>query len=254
MVLYIIGIGLAESGDITVKGLDAARNSNNVYLDSYTSPLLYPVANLEKKIGKKIILADRKMVEQEPEETILKGAKEGNNAFLVVGDALSATTHIDLMMRAQKLGIETEIIHNASILTAVAETGLQLYKFGKTASIPFPDEKSSYLPNTPYDILKQNKSIEAHTLFLLDLNPQENKFMTIAEAINYLLKVELTRGERVFITDMLCVACSCLGSKNQIIRLGKAKELVKDSFGKPPYCLIVPGKLHFMEEEALKRF
>ena len=252
MTLYIIGLGLAESGDITVKGLDAARNSNNVYLDSYTSPLLYPVANLEKKIGKKIILADRKMVEQEPEETILKGAKEGNNAFLVVGDALSATTHIDLMLRAQKLGIEVELVHNSSILTAVAETGLQLYKFGKTASIPFPE--GNYLPETPYDILKQNKSIDAHTLFLLDLHPAENKFMTIAEAINYLLKVELTRGERVFTTETLCVACARLGSKNQIIRVGKAKELAKESFGKPPFCLIVPGKLHFMEEEALKKF
>jgi diphthine synthase len=252
--LYIIGIGLADAGDITVKGLDAARNSNNVYLDSYTSPLLFPLASLEKKLDRKIIRADRKMVEQEPEETILKGAKEGNNAFLVVGDALSATTHIDLMLRAQKLGIETEIIHNASILTAVAETGLQLYKFGKTASIPFPNDASSYLPNTPYDILKQNKSIEAHTLFLLDLHPAENKFMTVAEAVNYLLKIELTRGERVFLPETVCVACSCLGSKKQIIRVGKAKELVKDSFGKPPFCLIAPGKLHFMEEEALKRF
>jgi diphthine synthase len=251
MTLYIIGIGLAESGDITVRGLDAARNSNNIYLDSYTSPLLFPLATLEKKIGKKIILADRKMVEQEPEETILKGAKEGNNSFLVVGDALSATTHIDLMMRATKAGIELEIIHNASILTAVAETGLQLYKFGKTASIPFPE--GNYLPETPYDILKQNKSIDAHTLFLLDLRPQENKFMTVGEAINYLLKVELTRGEKVFTTETLCIACSRLGSKGQIIRVGKAKELAKDSFGKPPFCLIVPSKLHFMEEEALKR-
>jgi diphthamide biosynthesis methyltransferase len=25
----------------------------------------------------------------------------------------------------------------------------------------------------------------------------------------------------------------------------------KEDFGKPPHCLIIPGKLHFMEEEAL---
>ncbi|MEM4282438.1 MAG: diphthine synthase [Candidatus Woesearchaeota archaeon] len=251
MVLYLIGIGLGKD-DISLKGLDAARNSNKIWLDAYTSPLLFELSALEKLIGKKIQLASRELVEQKPEESLFKGAKDANNALLVVGDPFAATTHIDLVLRALKQGIEVKVIHSASVFTAVAETGLQLYKFGKTASIPFPEK--GYLPETPYEILKQNQSISAHTLFLLDLKPDENRFVTIADAIALLQKIELLRNEKVFTADTLCIGCSRLGSEDQKIKVGKAKELLKQDFGKPPHCLIVPSKLHFVEEEALKRF
>lgn len=55
---------------------------------------------------------------------------EGNYAFLVVGDAFCATTHSDLYLRAVKLGIKVEVIHNASIISAVGCSGLQVYRFG----------------------------------------------------------------------------------------------------------------------------
>ena len=32
------------------------------------------------------------------------------------------------------------------------------------------------------------------------------------------------------------------------------EELIKKDFGKPPYCLIVPSKLHFMEEDVLEQY
>ena len=55
---------------------------------------------------------------------------ENNYAFLVVGDPFCATTHSDLYIRAVNLGIPVEVIHNASIMSAVGCTGLQVYKFG----------------------------------------------------------------------------------------------------------------------------
>ena len=38
--LYLIGLGLADEKDITVKGLEIVRKAERVYLEAYTSILL----------------------------------------------------------------------------------------------------------------------------------------------------------------------------------------------------------------------
>ncbi len=249
MPLYLIGLGLNNEKDITVKGLEAVKKCELVYLEGYTSVLNCTVKDLEIFYDKKIILANRKMVESDDNE-ILKNAKSRNVALLVIGDPMSATTHIDLHLRARKIGIKCEIIHNASIVSAVGITGLQVYKFGRIASIPMHNENVE----SPYDVLKGNLSLGLHTLFLLDLEPENEKYMKISDAIRYLLKVELRRNEKVFPEKTLCLGCARIGSENQLVKYGAAKELLRFDFGKPAQCLIVPGKLHFFEEEALSRF
>ena len=246
MPLYFIGLGLNNEKDITVNGLEAVKKSDLVYLENYTSVLNCTKEQLEKFYNKKIILANRKLVESDGNE-ILENAKTKNAAFLVAGDSLAATTHIDLFLRAKKEGIKCHVIHNASIINAIGVTGLQLYKFGKTTSIPLENENIE----SPYDVLKGNLSLGLHTLLLLDLNPEENIFMTVNDAIRYLLKVELKRNEKIFSEKIFCIGCARVGSENQLIKYGTAKDLLKFNFGKPVHCLIVPGKLHFMEEEAL---
>jgi diphthine synthase len=126
MALYLIGIGLNDEKDITLKGLEAIRKCSRLFLETYTSRLGCPIEELEKLYGRKIVPATRELVENRPEETILPEAKEGNAALLVIGDPLAATTHVDLLLRAKKLGIETHVIHNASIMSAIAATGLQV--------------------------------------------------------------------------------------------------------------------------------
>src|SRR3989339_271407 len=101
---------------------------------------------------------------------------------------------MDLYLRAKRASIKTMVVHNASVLTAVGITGLQLYKFGKTASIPIGNENIE----TPYDALKQNQKNDLHTLFILDLKEDSNDSLSVNDAIRYLLKVEMKRGERVF--------------------------------------------------------
>jgi len=249
MALYIIGIGLNDEKDISVKGLEAVKKCDHIYLENYTSALSCPIETLEKFYGKKITLAPRELVEKQSDE-ILDKAQIKNVALLIVGDVFSATTHIDIWQRAKEKNIKTKIIHNASVLTAIGETGLQLYKFGKTTSIPFENENVE----TPYNVLKENQKNKLHTLVLLDLNPKENKFMTINDAIRYLLKVEIKRGEKTFKDSTLCVGCSKLGSQDQIIKSGKASELLRFDFKKGVQCLIVPSELHFMEEEILNTY
>ena len=247
MPLYFIGLGLNSEKDISLSGLEAVKKCDVVYLENYTSVLNCPKEDLEKFYGKKIALARRNLVESDDNE-IVENAKSKNVAFLVAGDPLVATTHIDLFLRAKKEGIKCHVIHNASIISAIGVTGLQVYKFGKTTSIPLENENIE----SPYDVLKDNLSLGLHTLFLLDLDPEEGKFMSVNDAIRYLLKVELKRNEKIFSEKALCIGCARIGSETQVIKAGTAKELLKFNFGKPVHCLIVPGKLHFMEEEALR--
>jgi diphthine synthase len=250
MTLYFIGIGLNDEKDITVKGLEAVKRCKYVYLESYTSILHVSLSTLEEFYGKKITLAGRAMVEKHANDIIVD-AKEHDVAFLVIGDIFGATTHTDIMLRAKEQGITCEFIHNASIMNAIGVVGLELYKFGKTTSIPFPEK--GFKPETYYDVLKMNKEMGLHTLILLDLRPVEQRFVTVNLGIQYLLEIAASRGDGVFDENTMVVGCARIGGDFHI-KYGKAKDLLNHDFGKPLHCIIIPGKLHFIEEEALKQW
>lgn len=252
MTLYIIGLGLHDEKDITLNGLDAVKKCNKVYLESYTSKLHCRVEQLEALYGKQIILADREIVEKKAEETILKDAEKTDTAILVIGDPLGATTHIDLYIRAEEKGINIILINNASIMNAIGNVGLELYKFGKTTSIVFPE--GNYKPESCYEIIKQNKSIDAHTLCLLDIKADIEKYMTVADGIKILLEIEEKRKEDVISPDTIVIGCARLGSPDCIIKAGKAEDILKHDFGVPLHCIIVPGRTHFKEEEMLEQW
>lgn len=248
MALYLIGLGLFDEKDITLRGLEAVRKCSKVYLESYTSRLSCSIADLERLYSfggqdVEVLPADRELVEQKAEIALIEPAKTSDVALLVIGDPLSATTHTDIMLRAQDAGVKVYVINNASVLTAVGVTGLELYKFGKTTSIPFENENV----RAPLDVYEKNRSIGLHTLFLLDLRPQENHYMVIKEALEYLLRNGLPK-------ETMCVGCAGLGSENAQIRWGMAGELKRQAFDLLPQCLIIPGNLHFIEEESLDRF
>lgn len=243
--LYIIGIGLSNEKDISVNGFEAVHRCSKVYLENYTSLLQRSVEDLEEFYNREIILADREMTEQGMYH-IAEESKEEDVAFLVVGDPFSATTHIELYKQAFYMGIKVKVINNASILTAVGITGLQLYKFGKTTSIPF-DYPSL---ETPYNVIKENKDM--HTLCLLDIKTGEDKFMTVPQALEVLESIESRKGEGLITNDLFVIGCARLGSDDFVVKTGKLSEVKKFDFGKAPHCLIIPGKMHFSEEEMLE--
>ncbi|MBS3159109.1 diphthine synthase [Candidatus Woesearchaeota archaeon] len=275
MTLYLIGLGLGNEKDITVRGLEIVRKAKFVYLESYTSRLncsherleRFYFAENEKNINsfKKIILADRNLVENHADE-ILDKAKADDVAFLVVGDVFSATTHHDLRLRALKEGIKVEIINNVSIMTAVGVTGLDLYKFGRTTTVVFPEP--NFFPETPYDVIKMNLANGLHTLCLLDIKVEFNAkgekiremYMDVNEALHLLMAIAEKRkdadeeNENIINENTKVVGCARLGSENQLIKFGTVKELLNFNFGEPLHALIIPGKLHFMEEEVLEMY
>jgi len=237
MTLYLIGTGLSEKS-ISVDALEILKSCDRIYLEDYTVDFPYKVKNLEKEMGIKIERRDRAKVE---DESIIKEAKDKNIALLVYGDPLSATTHAQLILESKKQNIECKIFHNASIITAIAETGLQLYKFGKTASMPDWKEHTNH-PTSFAEYIKQNQSIKAHTLILTDIG------LEFIEALNQ-LKTAAER-EKLKLPEKIIV-CSDIGTENQKIFYDTPRNL-KDKKIKMPFCLIVPGKMHFIEEETLK--
>lgn len=249
MTLYLIGIGLSTEKDISVKGLEIIKKCDKIYLENYTSLLQCSVQDLEKFYEKKIIPAPRYLAEQGADH-IVEEAKNNDIAFLVIGDPFSATTHIQFVKEAFYHGVPVKIINNASILTAVGITGLQLYKFGKVTSIPFFEDHPHL--ETPYKVLGENQSLGLHTLFLLDLKPQENKCMAVNEALTILENIEHRKKENVITGEMVVIGCARLGSDSAIIKSGTLNDIKTVDFGTAPHCLIIPGKMHFIEEEMLE--
>jgi diphthine synthase len=248
--LAFIGLGLNCRG-ISLAGLREAREADVVYAEVYTSLVPGPgLRELEREICKPVRVVGREVVEQHPGE-ILSAAKTGKVAFLVPGDPMVATTHVDLRLRAAKLGIKTKIIHAASITSAAAGlAGLQSYKFGHTATIPFPDNPS----RTPYEALAENLGRGLHTLLLLDILAEKGKAMTANEAIEIMLGLEEKIQAQVFTPDTLAVVVARASSDDATVKADKVDRLRKLDFGPPPHVLVVPGKLHFVEAEALRVF
>ncbi|WP_414469481.1 diphthine synthase [Methanobacterium sp. ACI-7] len=247
--LYFIGLGLYDEKDISLKGIEALKSVDEIYAEFYTANLFgTTLSAVEDLINKEIRVLKREEVE---EETIpLNAALEKDVGFLAAGDPLIATTHTDMMIEAKKKGIETTVIHSSSILSAAPGlAGLQAYKFGKVTTIPFPEE--NYFPHSPYLAIKANMELDAHTLVLLDIRAHENRYMTANEGLEYLLKVENDRNENILSEDSLAVAIARAGSDKPVVRADKIKTLINEDFGGPLHCLIIPGKMHFMEAEYL---
>tara|TARA_Y100000034_G_scaffold136768_1_gene215579 strand:- start:15900 stop:16631 length:732 start_codon:yes stop_codon:yes gene_type:complete len=242
MTLNIIGIGLHNHKDISLKGLELIKESDFVYLEFYTSKLGCDIETLEKLYGKKIIIANRELVETK--QPFLEQAKDKNVSLLIIGDVFSATTHMTIMMDAKSRGIGVNIVNNASILNAIGIIGLELYKFGKTTSIPFHNEDVK----APIKAFKDNQSINLHTLFLLDLDPLNNSYLSIKQAAEYLINNKISK-------NTLTIGCARLGSDDFTIKVDTLENIGDHDYKDAPYCLIIPSKtIHFVEEEALEQW
>lgn len=265
--LYIIGLGLYDEKDISVRGLEIIKKCELVFLEHYTAILQIPVEKLEEFYGKKVIVADRDMVESSA-ETFLEPAKTKDVALLVVGDVFGATTHSDIFVRCQQQGVELRVVHNASIMNAVGCCGLQLYRFGQTVSVCFWSD--DWKPKSYYPKIKLNQQNNMHTLVLLDIKVKERsleniikgrnifeppRFMTINQCVEQLLQVESEEKQGVFNEDMYVIGLARVASPTQKIVYGKMKDLLNYDFGEPLHCVIIPApEIDMCEMDHLKYF
>jgi diphthine synthase len=234
--LYLIGLGL-DLKSISKEGMEAVARAKKIYLEEYTVDFPYTRGQIEEIIQKKMIPADREKVES---LEIVDEAQKNNIALLVYGSPLSATTHISLIQEAKRLKIKYKIIHGSSIFDAVAETGLQLYKFGKVTSMPA--WKKSFTPTSFMKIVQENMSINSHSLILTDIG------LEISEAIKQ-LKISAKEHN---IPLKKVIVCQSLGTGKGKVFYKTMQELEDFDNVRKPFCLIIPSKMHFVEKEALE--
>lgn len=250
--LIFIGLGLYGCPDISLRGLEEVRKADYVFAEFYTS--LMPGFKVEdfKRISKKdLTIVSRRDLEDEDGEVILEKARDARVALLVPGDPLIATTHLALRVKAERMGVKTRVIHGASIMSAVIGlSGLQNYRFGKSVTIPFPENDA--ISRTPYLVIAENKSRNLHTLCFLDIRAEESRYMTVNEALKILLKLERSNRRNVVSPKSLAVGIARAGSEDVVVKADSLGNLIKFNFGGPPHSLIIPAEtLHFMEAEAL---
>ncbi|KAK0643233.1 tetrapyrrole methylase [Cercophora newfieldiana] len=266
---YLVGLGLSDETDITVKGLEIVKKASRVYLEAYTSILLVDKSVLESFYGRPVIPADREMVESNSDE-ILHDASTTDVAFLVVGDPFGATTHTDIVLRARELNIPVGTVPNASIMSGIGAAGLQLYNFGQTVSMVFFTE--TWRPASFYDRIKENRSIGLHTLVLLDIKVKEQslenmargrkiyeppRYMSVGTCATQMLEIEEEKGEGVYGPDSLAIGAARVGGKTEKFVAGTLKELcdADDALGPPLHSLVLLGRrTHELEYDYVRQF
>ena len=246
--LWFVGLGISGFKSIPNEALDVLSKADIVYLEQFTSPIgksdLTKIKNVVKGEFK---LAKRWLVEDGKE--ILKNAKKKKVALLAYGDPYIATTHIELRTRAIEEKIKTHSIHASSSLTSmIGECGLQFYKVGRIATI-MSEMKSL---TTPYYVIYKNVIEGNHTVLLLEYNQDKDFFLDPKEALNGLLETEKGQKRKVISSSTYAIVASRIGFKDQSITSGKISSLKKCDFGKPPHTVIIPGRMHFTESDALK--
>lgn len=229
--LSIVGLGL-DDGEITLKGLKALEEADKAYAEFYTNTKTIDPEKLEEKTGTEIEELSREQVEQD--ELPVKEAEEGNICFLVSGDPLTATTHYGIKHEAEKKGIEVEVVHAPSILTSVAETGLNVYKFGRVVTLPEEGE-----PESIVKMIEKNDSVGLHTLILLDIDYTANA------AAEKLVNMNKSFENRE------CLVVQRANLKSQSITQTTFDELKNSKLGETPHCIILKGSVSHKEREFL---
>ncbi len=245
--LYLVGIGL-NPRQLTLEAVDAVKACGRVFLESYTSRFSDGTASeLEELLEKRIEVLERGKVEEDF-SGVLKSAQKENVALLVFGNPLFATTHIQVLLDAHKLKIQTRVIAGISIQNYLGESGLDAYKFGRVCTVVFAEPH--YAPESFFDVIEANQKLGLHTLCLLDIRTEENRFMSVWQALEFLQSIAKKRKSKL-LEKLLFVGLYGVGSPNQEIVKGNADALQKFNSDSFPQSLLVCGKLNEKEKEAL---
>ena len=245
--LWFIGLGISGFKSIPNQALEVLEKADVVYLEQFTSPISKSdLVKIKNTTNAEFRKAKRWLVEDGSE--ILEVAKKNKVVLLSYGDPYIATTHIELRTRAMDEKIKTFTIHASSSLTSmIGECGLHFYKMGRIATI-----MSEMSLETPYYVIYKNIIEGNHTILLLEYNQDKEFFLDPKIALEELLETEKGQRRKVIDLSTFAIVASRIGLKNQKIISGKISSLIRNDFGQPPHTIIIPGRLHFTESDALK--
>lgn len=245
--LTFVGLGLGSRG-ISIEGLAAVREADMAYVEYYTSPREPKlVAEVENASGRKVTVLDRFMVEDG--KRLLSEAKEKKVVLAVQGDPMMATTHMELRVRAIRAGISTRVVHGATIMSAAASaSGLHVYKLGRIMTYA---REGANRGAEVYRTVHRNLLQGLHTLILLEYDVEKDVGVAPGEVFEGLIRAEADLKRNVVSKETFAVVVSRVGWDDELVRAGMLSHLQAQDFGSPPHCVIIPGKLHFTEAEAL---
>ncbi|MDE1764045.1 MAG: diphthine synthase [Thaumarchaeota archaeon] len=248
--LWFIGLGISGIDGMSPSTLKILKKADVVFFENFTSPIpKSDQAKIKKLVKNRFRAAPRWLVEDG--KAILSEAKKKTAVLLAYGDPYIATTHIELRTRAELEKIKTRTVHAASAIPSlVGECGLQYYKMGKPVTIM--REQQSW--NTVYYTVYENLVKGAHSMLILEYNSDARFFLDPKDAVASLLSAEQGQRRNVIDESTFAIVASRIGSKSQSIVAGKISSLAKLDFGKPPHTVIIPGRMHFTETDALKVF
>ncbi|HTP54154.1 MAG TPA: diphthine synthase [Thermoplasmata archaeon] len=249
--LAFVGLGLDDERGLSARALDVLRGAGAVFAEEYTA--VAPAGTLDRlasAIGRPVQRLDRPLLESE--RPIVEALGRGDVALLVVGDPFAATTHVALRLAAERAGHRWRYVPNASILTAAPGfLGLMPYRFGRTVSMPFP--APGFEPRSPVEQIGANRARDLHTLVLLDLRPEEGRFLSATEALE-LLHARDPGGTVLGEHDPVAVAAR-VGRDDAAGFFGEFAAMRTVPFGPPMHAVVVLApSLHFEEAAALERF
>ena len=250
--LWFVGLGLGDERGLSRRALEGLRSTAEVFAEEYTA--VAPEGTLERlsaEIGRPVRVLTRTAVEAE--RTVLAALERHDRvAFVVVGDPFAATTHVALRLAAERAGHGWRYLPNASILTAASGfLGLMPYRLGRTVSLPFPSP--DFAPTSPIERIAENRSRGLHTLVLLDLRPEERRFLSAGEALR-LLRERDPEGRAVPLDALVAVAAR-VGREDAAGYYGPFPLMLTVDFGPPMHVVaVLAPELHFEEEAALARF
>lgn len=249
--LLIVGLGL-DSRMITLEALDAISSADSVFLETYTSPGAEEMVRFVEKL--RLRSEVRKLTRRDIEEL---GARElidrvlgGERvALLVYGDPLVATTHNALRLDVIKLGCRARYIPGISVYHyAVSFTGLFNYKFGPSVTVVYPRWGIKF--TSPYQIINENLERGLHSFVFLDIDEKMGP-MTPDVAVKLLLEASLSFEKRNLSESSVIIILERMGTHQERVYCMLPEEVISNEWKSPPYSLIIPSKLHFIEEDVL---
>jgi diphthine synthase len=251
--LWFVGGGLGDEKDLSRRAIEVLRGAGTIFAEGYTSRWAAGgLDRLARELGREIHRLDRAALES---EMPLRKALEEHPpvALLVVGDPFVATTHVALRIAVERWGHRWRYLPGASVLTAVPSLlGLMHYRFGRTVSLPFP--APGFTPRSPLEGIVRNRAAGLHTLVLLDLRPEEDRWMSANEGLEQLRLLDARTPPEIPPTAEFGVVARA-GGEDPRAYFGHREELAHLDFGPPLHALVAAAPtLHFEEEAAVAPF
>ncbi len=252
--LAFVGLGLGDERGLSARAWDVLRAAEEVFAEEYTA--VAPDGTLDRvsaELHRRVQPLDRSLLESE--RPILDALdRSARVALIVVGDPFAATTHVALRLAVERAGHDLDV--RAERERPHCRGGVpRAHALPVRPNGILPISRRPASPRAPrWNRIAGNRERGLHTLVLLDLRPEEGRFLTANEALALLREKD---PEGVVVPENAPIAVAARVGRERrggLVRPARGARHRVD-FGPPMHVVIVPApELHFEEIAALARY